>query len=564
MTIHRTVGGVLVSASILLLAAAAASCGGEKAKESAPLGAVRSRLTVHPATKRIRIAHWNTFARPSTGSVLAGSEGSALSLEDQGKAIAASLRARADQFDVLVLNEVFSDVSREAIYNELKSDFPHWVKEIDGPMNFPAGKNLSDSGLALFSRYPFGLLTDEPDSAYYEADTSDLRTFFGACRPNHPKYRAPTPEELDSGIPVNIQCDWSRTLAFEYTVNKNDDGKAAKGWALANILGPGRPLNIGFTHLQADYWEDGDFYPGTRQEQLPVIKELMARRLRSDVDADTILVGDMNIDGLASNFREPLAPATAASPNQKMIDSEYGKSIRTNVAGLPFYDIWRTTSPEDDGQTHRFFGPPARYDYFLINGAGYYDSVTPWSPLAPRFLSNYGHGYTCPQYLRRAFQEGPSDHIGLILDLGPWSEACRPDMAILPERESGWARSRQAVHGGTLPEPGSVMWYRVNEPGTYSVGFPAGSDAAARLRVEMYPVNDLSFVVQPFARNSSARVPGVHDDFDTTSMFSGTQPFYLRVFDPEGRTSGAYQLLVKQHDCSSVEWECPLNTTARC
>lgn len=125
---------------------------------------------MHPATKRIRIAHWNTFARPSTGSVWAKSEGSALNLEEHAKSLAATLRAHANQFDVLVLNEVFSDVSREAIYNELKVDFPHWVKEIDGPLDIPSGTNYSDSGLAMFSR--FGVI---PEITWLQA--SDRKAF---------------------------------------------------------------------------------------------------------------------------------------------------------------------------------------------------------------------------------------------------------------------------------------------------------------------------------------------------------------------------------------------------
>lgn len=335
---------------------------------------------------------------------------------------------------------------------------------------------------------------------------------------------------------------------------------AAKGWGLVRILGPGTPLNVGFTHLQADYPEKDPpvFYPDVRAKQLKAIKKLLADRVGPEQAGDTILVGDLNIDGLASNFREPGSPATAANPNPKMMDSEYGKSIFGQVDGLPFYDVWRTTSPQDDGQTHRFFGPPARYDYFLLNGAGYYDSVSPWDPLAPKFVTNYGHGFTCPQYIRRAFQDGPSDHLGLLLDLGPWSKACRPDMAIRPEADPAWAASGQHLEAYSLPEPGAVMWYRFDGPGTYTVGFPAGSDAAQRLRIEAYPVNDLSFVIPPIDKSSSTRVPGVEGDFETSTFFSGTQPFYLRVFDPEGLSSGSFDLLLRKHDCSSITWECAL------
>ncbi len=534
------------------------ACHDDPSSQRPPTGTTKAGLVVHPTTKRIRVAEWNVFARPSSGGVLFGSEGSAQSVEDHAAAIADTVNLHKGEFDVIVFNEVFTDLTREAIYNVLKADFPYWIKELDGEMFF-LDRNMSDSGLAIFSRYPFGQLTRESDPIYYEYDASHKNEFFEDCRRDDPRYKPPTEQELEAGVTHGNTCAWPLNIGFQFTRNVDADAKAAKGWGLVKILGPGRRLNIGFTHMQADYPENGGgSYAGVRLEQLATAKDLLSRRLDPNEDADTVLTGDLNIDGLASNFRFEGSPASAANPNQRMLESEYGTTIRSQVSDLPFYDTWRTTSPEDDGRTHRFFGPPARYDYFLIDGKGYYDAPPIWNPLHPNFVNNIGHGFTCPQYVRRAFQDGVSDHVGVMLDLGPWSRACRPDMAIRPATFPDWTARSQTVQLDRLPEPGSVMWYRFDTPGAYSIGFPTGSDAAGRLKVEVYPVNDLSFVVKPFSASPSNLIPGIHDAFDTKSYFSGSQPFYVRVFDPDGLTSGDYSLLVKKHDCSSIEWECPL------
>jgi hypothetical protein len=172
----------------------------------------------------------------------------------------------------------------------------------------------------------------------------------------------------------------------------------------------------------------------------------------------------------------------------------------------------------------------------------------------------------CAQWVRRAYGDSASDHLGILMDLGPRSLACQPSQAVVLQATGA---NTLATVRHSLPSPGSVMWYRVNDPGAYSVGFLANSDAARDLRIDVFAENDLGKKLTPIDeidRGAGSGCTGVSAEicaFTTTTYFPPNRPFYLRVYDPQGLRTGTFDLLVKRHDCATERFACPLNAAEK-
>src|SRR5262249_7376091 len=74
----------------------------------------------------------------------------------------------AGNLDVIALNEVFDEDARKRLVTRLSPHFPHRVEYIDH------GLNLEDSGLMLFSKFPFAPLPKS--SAIYTDGTVKATT----------------------------------------------------------------------------------------------------------------------------------------------------------------------------------------------------------------------------------------------------------------------------------------------------------------------------------------------------------------------------------------------------
>jgi hypothetical protein len=243
-----------------------------------------------------------------------------------------------------------------------------------------------------------------------------------------------------------------------------------------------------------------------------------------------------------------------------MLASEYGQGIWGQLDGRPFFDAWRTTSPEDEGVTHRF---PAdelgRLDHALVYASGYH---TPGAPTlsAASFLSGE-HQQRCVQWVHRTLADAPSDHVGVAVELGPRGPACRPDLAVRPVFPPDGA----FVDVARLDAPGQVKWYRVDEPGTYSVGFLRDAHPGGEVVVELFPATDLAHPIasvngEPVKKFKPDQACRAHElercVFLAETYFPGNAPFYVRVSAPSGRITGDVPVGIFKHDCSSEEVKC--------
>jgi Endonuclease/Exonuclease/phosphatase family len=495
-----------------LVAATVLSHCANDSEQQAPLETSSAALTVHTASKKVTIGTWNIFARPEAPIKDVG-----MPRGYQAHADSVVRAVRANPPDVLAFNELFDDGVREIVRRDLEAMYPHHVSYVD----FTGDIALQDSGLALFSRFPFEQLGPNLPLSDFAIKTTDGRL------------NSPTSPKAFSAIFDGIlfsECEGS-------------DCHSSKGAGLVRLALPWNKLNLVFTHMQADNPGEEKRDAEIRKEQLYEIGKLLNNRLspaQLGPNNVTMIMGDTNVPGLTMQGPEYLDVAK-----------------QPTIGNRTFIDGWRTTSSADKGMSHVGLSPE-RYDYALL------DQQTIFTPGQPGPQVPVVDNQMCAQWIRRAFSDGPSDHIGLLVDLGPQSAACQPGKAV-PLTFTGVSVPRT----DTLPQPGSVMWYRIEEPDTFSVGFKKGTDAARDLRIDVYSEDDLSKPIEPFDKVNRGSgylcpvdVPNTHIcKYDTTTYFPPKRPVYLRVYDPKGLRSGNYDLILQPHNCASSRFACALRAS---
>jgi hypothetical protein len=485
-------------------------------EQEAPLETHSAALTVHPTSKKVTIGTWNIFARPE-----APIQDTGMPLGYRAHAEAVVRAVRANPPDVIAFNELFDDGVREIMVRDLSAAYPHSISFIDFSRTA-----LQDSGLALFSKFPFEELTPVEPLWRFNIKTTDSRVH------NRPSTDPPSGPSAFSAIFDGIAFD-----AFQ-----GSDRHAEKGAGLVRLALPWNKLNLVFTHMQADNIGFEAENRQIRAKQFAAIGGLLNHRLPAGAFGPrnvTMIVGDTNVPGLDMK-----------SDEYKDVGGEPVIGNRT------FIDGWRTTSRVDRGISHLGLSPE-RYDYALLDPQGIFTPGQP-GPQVP-VVDNQ----MCAQWIRRAYSDGPSDHVGVLVDLGPQSRACQPSKALALSSGAGASPTFQ---NDTLPEPGSVMWYRIQDPDTFSVGFKKNTDAARDLRIDVFSEDDLSKPLEPFDklnRGSGYLCPPLDTlnhicRFETKTYFPPKRPVYLRVYDPQGLRSGDYQFVLQPHDCASSRFACAL------
>jgi hypothetical protein len=521
--------GPLVGRSVLVVLAGLAAlshCAPESTEQSdAPLETSQSSLVVHSVSERFTIGTWNIFARPEAP---VGDTGTPLGASTHANRVVNALKKNSP--DVIVFNELFDDTIRERLVAEFKMSHSHMISSIDFGTNRVIPPAFQDSGLAVFSRFPFKELVEKTPLSSFMIESTDKRVF------------APDPSGLLSTSSV---FDGTGFDACDL-----DDCLAAKGAGLVRIALPRNNLNLVLTHMQADNPPFPNIpdttAPDVRVKQFGQVQELLQNRLPPDAfnySNATVIVGDLNIPAQLQNGTEYIARAKEPT-----------------LAGRQFIDAWRTTSPADPGLTHR--GQfPERLDYMLM------DTKEIYTPGQPGPVQPVRDGQSCAQWVRTAYGDGPSDHLGVLMDIGPDSAACMPKKAsrLVAPGASPVERSDK------LPRPGSVMWYRVEEPDTFSVGFRKNSDADRDLRIDVFAETDLSTPLKPIDTvNRGGGICPPQDsatpnlcNYNTQTYFPPNTPVYLRVYDPQGLRTGTFNLAMQRHDCSSSRFICPLRPADR-
>lgn len=530
MTIARS----LISSAALALGVSWAVLGGgcgatEEGDEG--VGQAASAVLTEGDTERIRILTWNVWdvSDPST-AVLEQAE---------------RVLQHADGFDVVLLNEVFSDSARMHWYNHLKDAFPYALIEVDS-----SGIDLDDSGLMVLSRLPF-------EQAPLQG-TPIARTGTVDILPEDFKQRM----DDAGGIDRFVRFD-------EFASGSGSDGTKAKGAVIFHVRAGTRLYNIVATNLQK-----GEDEGLVREQQMLNIETLVMDRINPDGTDETIVAGDFNIDASEPAIPEDLDSPVIGNPAfNPFFSTEYRSAVWTDLAGQPFFDAWRTTSSKDRGFTTNLgrgedagsdpdaFKGAHRTDFFLVDGRGYHtpnqatwalgSNIFPNAPSMPR-------DPRCVSWVRTTLRSASSDHFGVAMEMGPRSPHCNPKLAF-PGRQDGVSTTFD------LTAPGASAWIHFPNPGTYTLGL--GKDEQAQgLAYEVFAEDNLSRGIAAMPKHDEileltgpACGQGVPDcAFETERFFTGSKGFYVRVFSPTGRTFGQFHFYSRRHDCSSIANACEL------
>ena len=452
------------------------------------------------------------------------------------------------RFDIIVLNEAWDQAAKDILVQRLggPQDYPTYVRHIGADLisvrgatdqailsgmdpaaavaiyGLPLVKiNGEDSGLMLFASPDFEFLP-LPDPTHRWGD--------------------------QPGEALDAQTGEVGFLLYEAC--GSDDCLAAKGVALARLRHKpsGRNYTIVFTHMQADYFDDGEVFPDERRAQFDQVVKLIETTLgpltSSEREQERILLmGDLNVP----NFHIPQPP-----PAITEWDSLF------NDAGSYFtdrmYEAWaRTTSPADQGITN--FNDGERFDYIVAS---------------PRRYESGGlEGPVCVQHMTvpTDFVALESDHNMVHADLNVGFYHCHPQIAYPVKLEKvafgGKPIEHQIVDNedGTdvtwIAFPGSMQWFHVRkEPGTYTIGTRStGSDPHA-VAFDVYLPTDLTTPISRYYDNGKTIL--VREQEIYTETFVLPDEFYVRTRGREPGFVGDYFLYVKRHTCATKDDACAL------
>ena len=514
--------------------------------------------TVTPKTFSLRIGTFNTALLPDIARTSEGINSRyGFSEDDTQRARRIAGRILASGYDVISLEEVFDEDSRNRLVGSLHGTYPHYIEFADSRSGV-----FEDSGLMLFSRFPFAPL--KHPECMQQLNDSVVR---GAV-PNYSTL--PATHEI---LATSEGADWP-DAAFVFYEDCNDDGlfpfvvddcDSDKGVALVRIMHPndGRIFTVALTHLQASYDEDGTIDQArrirARAAQLRTIESLLECEAGSEglATEDVFVFGDLNIDGDVADALHP---------------EEWQNRFGTPGAFFTdtLHDTWRhETSELDRGLTEGsqavMGSPRARFDYMLRNNPDLADTDS-----------------VCVQHMTVAYNlratDGPaevergmgtagyrdlSDHLGLNADVNTLAEHCSP--VVPPGRAESFgpyvAPPLDTAIVGTIANAGGMQWYRFDEPGTYELGVRAiDVSPAGDIRFHVYRATDLSTPLANYHDESNGReAAGIDGKIEVFRFVLGGQgPFYVRVFHADREFTGQYHFLAHRLDCSSRDEACPL------
>jgi hypothetical protein len=484
-----------------------------------------------PYGDSVRIGTFNVQFLPSTFNTMPAGD-------DVSRAQRIADRISLADYDIIALNEVFDEDSREVFVNTLKAEYPYFVAYIGDDAVI-----VEDSGLMLFSRFPFEALPD----ATHKVDPDNL-------------------------VAEAAGAVFEDVAFIEYDASMGSDDWSGKGAAFVRIRNPGtqQVYNVAFTHMQASYPEEEielqenppivngfPLYDLGYQQWLETFEVRKAqlddvfRVVRDSVGAAfddelALVIGDLNIDG---DLRDPdLGEGVqgCCTPNlwewKQLLEAPDGWS-----------DLWATEqSDRDVGLTNHQHWPSrfapetgARLDYLL----GHFPEVTDRTLCVQQmsFAHNLRDGAPYRDY---AFGLGGintlSDHIGLNLDLNRRADFCSV-------RDPRTNPVLDTLTAGFSTFPGSVQWTRIDEPGTYAFAVPT-----AGVSYQVYAANDLS-------------TPGLGWYNETVDVLLANErrlqgdryvlpepPYFVRVAADDRAWTGPTELMVHRATCADPADPCVL------
>ncbi len=458
--------------------------------------------------------------------------------EEWANKLADTILADPDRFDIIAINEAWDEDAKSILVRRLRPVYPNFVRKIDADLIQVRGQAIED------------ILTGQPQAVIdavfggapiskINGEDSGLMLFANA------KFRflaLPSPAfKWGPGSSESLQASTTEVAFTLFERCGSDDCFSAKGAALVRLqhIPSGRIWNVAFTHLQADYPEDDDFFAAERRSQFRQIEKLIRNTLAPletrEQNERVILMGDLNV-----------APLTTGQ-------AEW--SDRFDTAGSfftqPLYDAWaRTTSRRDTGITQQ--NDHERLDYIL-------------SFPAPYTMGDL-EGPVCIQHMTipTDFRDLASDHYLVHADLNIGNFHCSPQIAFevdlkttanpgQPPQESASIDTAGGTDVTQIRRPGQMQWLHVKkgQAGTYSI-----SRSTAQVRLDIYAPDDLTTPISRYNKTTVSVVFGDSRLFIDTYVLP--REFYIRASGVDRGFRGNYALQIKRHNCSSKAEACIL------
>ncbi len=437
--------------------------------------------------------------------------------DDRAKSIANAILNLQPKPDVIALQEVFDDDAKDEFEDALKGTYPYYVYGLDAGDLDPL-----DSGLMLFSRFPFAPL---PNDQY--------------------KY----------GL-------WSNVAFIEFDDHSGFDAWANKGVGFVRIQVATQPyskyINVAFAHTQASYGADGQLDAKervrNRKAQLNDIRKIIQGSLNStQLENEPVFVmGDLNINGNRYSMENywDSKPKTTWD-NYKTTDDDglcynyewdyhFSRYLSNSFFSTDLSDSWMyDTASTDPGQTTSGDFPlyldddptqGERLDYILHNNNNVIASAQ--DMLAYGGIDPTGKPMYCIQHIRRVWEpalgniQQYSDHLPLMADINLYGPYCNPLIAYatIPNPD--------AIIQGKITYKGSMQWYYVGDKGgSYSIM------TSGDVRFDVYEAKDLSRPI---------RVTGEITEWGMQYSIPEA-PFYIRVLAQSPYWTGDYTIKIHLH-----------------
>jgi hypothetical protein len=441
--------------------------------------------------------------------------------DDVKRAKRVAARILASGYDIIAFNEIFDEEARETLVNELSTTFPHYVSYLDAPTG---AEDFSDSGLMLFSRFPFEPLLKS------------------ACRTSPSTLTAQS-----AGQP------WTEVAFHEFSQCDDSDCWAAKGVGYVRARNPvtSRPLNLLFTHLQASYSDDdlADWKGklNIRASQLGDIDNLIHCVLDSSQiqGEDVFVFGDLNVDGDLNDKDRGLSGGAANNLYEWNYHFGSGSGF---FAGAPLWDAWAfETSPQDRGITNET--DKARFDYILRSkyNTGDAEGLAVQHLTRALNLRDRGDPASGPAYYEGGLGNAGwcdlSDHLGVNAVLNRWASYCSPVLAATP------TVSPMAYFSGEIKYPGSYQWLRFDKAGAYAFEVTGASGA----KRHVYQAADLSTPLLPYDTQSTTVKDDRGNPITVKRFLLSKPPYYVRVIGATTSHTGTYSLFMKRYTGQSMD-----------
>jgi endonuclease/exonuclease/phosphatase family metal-dependent hydrolase len=504
---HRTILRRRHAALASVVLAASAGCVASVLDDTAPAASQPAIIPLPipvPGTT-YKVLMYNLQLRPLTTCVTAECDSEIYNMSNETRAGLIASKLLADDPDIIVLNEPFDEGARDVLVEELSSRYPTVVQKLK--------ENLSlreDAGLMLFAKASALAVPTPSGGECFQPGTS------GTCLVAFHRYR-------------------NRAGA---------DALVQNGIGFVRLHNPatGRPLNVLFTHLQANERNlTLDESRAVRAAQIEEAKVFINQWAPSSaLDQDTVLAGDLNVRGAPDG------------EDDDPVFQEYGDRITgdSGFGGLGLEDTHRlAASPADpmfsfDGELNsaQRGGSRSRLDYILFRPA----AIGTGACVQHTTLRRGYHVETAPGdgYIGTDL----SDHFPIDATIGRAGASCTPRAPVeVQAADAAFART----FGG---DRDAVQWFHQPTAGTYSLslgGF-ANVIADSSVDIEVYRDDDLSEPLTPYLGSAHLRAQdGVQPP--NRAVFAVDGPFFVRVRAHDSAFSGSYTLLWHRHRGASFD-----------